>query len=146
MDLSDLIELTGTDQFDRACQLAWDPALTRCWGRPWHPGGARYERPTDVGEIHASLMDTLLYDGGKEIAQSLVRERLAVATELYQRMPGYGVLAMAEPFMCQDAVADCTTRTLRAALEQPADQLAEPVAYWLLVDAFEFDPSPGGTG
>jgi hypothetical protein len=102
----------------------------------------RYERPAEVGHIHASLMHTLLYDGNMEIAEALIPQRLAVAAELYQRMPGYGVLAMAEPFMVRDIVADCTVRSLRAALEQPDDQLAEPVAYWLAVDAFEFDPKP----
>ncbi len=73
-------------------------------------------------------MHTLLCDGNKEIAEALVPQRLAVAAELHQRMPGYGVLALAEPFMVRDLVADCTVRSLRAALEQPADQLAEPVA------------------
>ena len=44
--------------------------------------------------------------------------------------------------MLGEPIIGGTIRALRDLLEEPAEGLADPVAYWLNVDAFEFDPIP----
>ena len=77
---------------------------------------------------------------GNYVADELVAERAALAVQLYRLMPGYAHFIYAGPFMLSDSLIDCTVATLRFLLEEPAEPLADPVAYWLHVDAFEFDP------
>ena len=142
MNLDDLIARVGEQRFERACELAWDRASYRGRGKPWMPGDglAWWEDPTHLTDVQQDLGNAIFYDAGRSIADELLPERLALAEQVYRRMPGYANLSAAEPFMTSATFFDCTASALRSLLEDPAEPLANPVAIWLDVDAFEFDP------
>lgn len=76
MDLDELIERVGVPAFILGCELAW--------------AADRRGASEELRGIQIDFTRELVYSAnGNEVADELLPARLAVAEQLYRRMPGY---------------------------------------------------------
>lgn len=117
LSITSLAESVGQEAFAEACREA-------------HAGKGLAD-----SDVPHRLSDRLWYDGNESLA-----DRLRVAIELYQRMPGYGHLMYWRHADFDDATQQVMWDAYRDFLGDDRGSVAEPAAYSLWVDYFE-DPA-----
>ncbi len=122
-----LVAQVGAERYAAACAWAWGTAAGtgRCGGARSFPGSLE----TVPGEFGDAWWD----------AGASLGERLRMGLALYRAMPCYANTVQLHGFYGEFSPEDRERlwRAYRAALEDPDDRLADPVAYSLWVDFFE---------
>jgi hypothetical protein len=127
LTLEALIDVAGRDAFDAAC--AW--AHTGRWGSA---GG-----DDEIEGLPHDLADRVWFEGDESL-----RDRLAVATELYRLMPAYAHFIYWPVRDFDKATAAQMWDGVRSFLDDPRAAVGGPVAYWLWVDIFELNDAVEG--
>jgi hypothetical protein len=115
MQLGDLAEAVGAEQFQAACEHAWATAAgtgTRLDSDPPWPDGLQ-DLPHELADV--------------------VEGDLALAFTLYRAMPCYANLM----YIGHWGVGPAFWVELRALLDEPDDRLHDPALYWLWCGPFE---------
>lgn len=137
--LEHVIERIGRARFEAACADAWGDRAGS--GRPGSSGAITIDDAADhLTDVPHEISDVLFREGADPLADTDADDvtRHLVVLTAYRRMPCYALLTHF-PTVRSPAILDAYGIELCSWLDDPDPRIADPAAYHLAVDEFDWD-------